>query len=761
MEHPSEVHNAYFSDDGLSVVTACHDNVVRLWKTRSSEASSKIVCKIVGGFDRWNGISVLSKADRFISIEPERFRIWDFQGNEVGRSGMFYKSTLPPYLTLSPKGDSILIRQSEANFWYDLDGKLIAQAKSGIAEFVADANFVRVGRSLGDKIYATEIYDRKGKLVETFNEGFLAISPDRSFALTDKELGDLAKTKYRATFWKAQPTGLKKEHQEFFNRNWTTGQSRESIVDGQQIVIRAKGTSHGDISLWSSDGRKLRESVPILNAYYSRTDSIVFGANKKTLIFNCNYGQFRIADAATLAPICFPMLGEVDEKTEFPYLTDARTIAGAGSRNVSLWSESGVRIGQAYVANDSLTQLRTARVAIADRAVLDVQRLDNGTSTFIDTEVKSPEFKEVDFASLESDAFLESCNPKDRDVHSPDVKLLFSIRAGGVITVERNGSRVGTIDTLVPNPVVMTNNPEKRIFVADGDNVRVFDANSLRELASFRQEKVVTNLQSSIDGRCILLTLRDGTRVAWDLRPLEEKQAYWKDCADEFGPSTQYVKELMLSDLATSQLIPSLLNDKSLTARRKWGVARLLDEAIQIDHSLGQELFDSVKEDCGYLKESVLSKLNELKPTDIHKRHIDHAMEFARHWSVNAHDIHPFCRKIVSQKGLEATEYERALAAILAIPTEQRDNTTLLMHGAALFRLRKYGEAMEYLQRLDLREDWARNHQQLFLSMCQFQLGQTEAAVETWKLVKLPESKRVSESTQVLFDEANSLINGK
>ncbi len=167
----------------------------------------------------------------------------------------------------------------------------------------------------------------------------------------------------------------------------------------------------------------------------------------------------------------------------------------------------------------------------------------------------------------------------------------------------------------------------------------------------------------------MVVTLISGNATAWDVRPFLEKLAYWKACADEFQPATEYCHKLLLGPLPSDQLVEAVEKDKTLTARRRWGIVRLIEDAKKVDKDLGESLFESLKETCLFDKKRMLEHLNAMERADIHWRRIEQAQQLVKKWDPNdsRNAIEGFCESRCCSPSLSRKDYEDSLVASLAL----------------------------------------------------------------------------------------------
>jgi serine/threonine protein kinase/WD40 repeat protein len=118
-----------------------------------------------------------------------------------------------------------------------------------------------------------------------------------------------------------------------------------------------------------------------------------------------------------------------------------------------------------------------------------------------------------------------------------------------------------------------------------------------REVAVFRMDDAVTNLQMTGDGTRLIIHLADGSARVWDIRDPEERR---KDLQAEWAervPAGQYLNTLWASDTPEEKLRDAVIADQSLTPLRRLVAAEMLEERLEDDRIAAEQAYAAVIKD--------------------------------------------------------------------------------------------------------------------------------------------------------------------
>ncbi len=117
-----------------------------------------------------------------------------------------------------------------------------------------------------------------------------------------------------------------------------------------------------------------------------------------------------------------------------------------------------------------------------------------------------------------------------------------------------------------------------------------------REVAVFRMNDAVTNLQMTGDGTRLIIHLQDGSARVWDIRDPQERR---KDLQAEWAervPVGAYLDTLCASETPDDMLCDAAINDASLTPLRRLVAAEMLEERLEDDRLAAEQAFEKMKQ---------------------------------------------------------------------------------------------------------------------------------------------------------------------
>ncbi len=672
MTHIGKITHLFCSPEGKTFFTIEDAKIIQAWDVTGRKYGAPMQHEWVGEYE------FLKTPDRLVTWDQIRkqLRIWNFRGEIIGE-------TFQAEHGFNSHSDTVaLYRENECVLVNPL-GKVTCRIKwewklgrFNSCEISPSGKYVSVGDGVNNRDGRNEgVYSTDGTLLVAPNSHRVI------FLLADTAL--VTERERDFVFWHFD--GLK-----FARTNSVALRipNLEYAISSEKIATR-DSSKCSPISIWDESGRKIFETTPIRNTAYYKTIRFCEGGSRLA-VQTSDLVHSQRTDASSKFQIVgehainFPIPGYLYSSEyatiRFPYLSH--------ETDLSVWDQDGNRIGQASVEHNDIQSLAQSKLAIIDNRVVDLNAFDNGIAVL----EKEP------LRALEAEAILESFpRPFGDTTSSRGFKEHRLAITQYQVDVHDSASNklVGSIKTNAVDSSSLELPTMNRLVVADGNLVRIFDSGSLREMAAFKQHSVVSKIECSGDGRIVILKFQDGTGRGWDIRPLAEKQAYWKACSSEFEPSKQYVKELWATKIPTANLMQSVLDDKSLTAIRRWGVARLLIEETELNDALAEELFDDLKSELPYQKVAITKRLGELREIENDWRKLDLVDKKVADWSFDRGKVIEYATGKLKYKKTTSDDNEKALAAIQTQLQLSPDGQDLLfVAGAAEFRLGRNAQAI-------------------------------------------------------------------
>ncbi len=391
LQHPSRINGAFFGHHSPVIITACADGNIRIWSSDSENASSLVIPTGTKN----PRVQRLATPNRFVSYQIEDkkgCKLWDYRGNEI--TSDFLKTGRDLTFKQSSRMGTMLVQQGLARLCLiDSDGTLLGEMNT-IANGTADF----WGRIVVTKSQLTEVQPRHR--VWSQDLGWIGeFSGSYSSPRAVSQNGKLI----LSAGWDlllADGNGNYRPIQRLIQGDYDYSNDNQAQL---ALIQRARNSTNAKVMIWNENGEKVRESL----SFYCQTNPrvyIKFCRDNSKLAVHSNTQHFKILDSTTLRPITFPMRGdllasEFHSQPEFPLLAESGGDAGP-NQELGVWSDTGVRLGQATVSPTQVRQLRLGRVGLIGNHVVDLMKFDNGISIL----------DEGLAGRVEIDSLLESCN---------------------------------------------------------------------------------------------------------------------------------------------------------------------------------------------------------------------------------------------------------------------------------------------------------------------------------------------------------------
>ena len=249
---------------------------------------------------------------------------------------------------------------------------------------------------------------------------------------------------------------------------------------------------------------------------------------------------------------------------------------------------------------------------------------------------------------------------------------------------------------------------QDRVLIASGNQMRVLNVKTGREMASIYFDSTVVGFTSSNGGNCVLVKCQEESYVL-DQLPLESKKAYWQMLPKLIPQAEEMAREKLSSTMATDDLEKSISNIPSISeslrlsvlcvCRRELGdnksKAQWVEKEINqgnpfaVRHRLEDWKKNGVIEELKSIDRRVVSEVNKL----LDKSNSPSLDEFEK-------KVYGFIENILDNNYSEQAEYKEALETAIQSVKEFGNNARRLhLIAAANFRLGNIDESLNMIGR--------------------------------------------------------------
>ncbi|MFN0054363.1 MAG: protein kinase domain-containing protein [Planctomycetales bacterium] len=481
--HTAAVRSVRFSADGKRLVSAGHDNTVRLWDVSEGELETTI-----RGHGSWVRAAVFSPdAQRILSVgHDQQARLWKINNYEETRTlkGRVLRGHVDAVLSaaFSRDGEAIVTasRDHTARTWNALTGEMMQRFEEGHSFLASSASFSGDGKRLATsavdntvRIWDVSTGTETLRIDHTGRSAALAFAPDGRWLLTGSDD-------------KVDPAGLAKGAlRRRTGRVWDalTGQLLHTLEGHAQEVTAVAvspsggllytGDAHGVGMLWEAATGKLRHKLK------SHTRKISAAA----------------------------------------FLEEERLLTASQDKTVSQWDTASGQEDSARLLKHpepvlSLAVVPGARRALTTAADGLVRLWDLDQPRMIDT---LPVQGEVNSVAVTGDGRQAlTVHADDRTVRLWDLQTLREIvvpgrsgRAGPFLDFREGGGLLWTAAFTPDGEGVLT---------VGGTDARLWDRQQAGERISFNPNGILASARFSPDGERIVTGSWDGSARVWNAR---------------------------------------------------------------------------------------------------------------------------------------------------------------------------------------------------------------------------------------------------